>query len=137
VSVRHQLVWVNLIRDSGLFNAPYYQHSSGLPPSSDEALIRHYIDRREAAGLSPNPLLQAAHYRGQLGQPPCALVDYIPKGHNAVDPSPLFDQRFYLRHPGLDIAPAAPRATCRASAISLWTIRAGSTVRISMPGSTV
>ncbi len=95
------------IRLSGLFDICYYRRAATLPPSSEDVLIRHYIEQGEPEGLAPNPLFDPKFYLHRVNgnRPACALLHYIEQGHGPLAPHVLFDQNFYLTHWASDISP--------------------------------
>ncbi len=68
--------------------------------------VHHYVTVGAAAGLSPHPLFDPAHYASQLGPTEQSMplaAHYLMVGwQQGLSPHPLFDGEYYQRMSGVD-----------------------------------
>ncbi len=93
----------NLLNQTHLFDPVYYRAANPtLAGTSNQSLLRHYIQQGSAAGLNPNPLFDEAFYRAQhpeiAQQNLNSLAHYYRTGHQSnSDPHPFFSAAFYRK----------------------------------------
>lgn len=104
--------WVRLVRESGLFDEPYYLAMHPEVSGSDP--VRHYLAWGAEAGWDPNPYFATRIYLHR--NPDVADQGYNPLVHFILfgadelrDPGPEFDTRFYLEQ-NPDVALAGVQA---------------------------
>lgn len=115
--------WMSRIRDARLFDEAHYSRQDArLDARRDRGrrgargdLLRHYLAKGAARGLSPHPAFDGTYYVDRLGgsgagrpDPNEVLIDYLRRPDRA-DPHPLFRSAWYRATavPGADVAALA------------------------------
>jgi len=89
-----------LIRDSGIFDAEFYETQRGDNPINELGSIMHYIRIGAARMLDPNPLFDTSFYidavPSLLKSNENPLVHFLRSGiKDGLDPHPYFDANYY------------------------------------------
>lgn len=107
-----------LVRDSGLFDEPWYLSQVRGPVPADP--LEHFLQTGQAEGLTPHPVFEPHHYLGQLSRKDqsderikaAPFLHYLTSGAAAGrSPHPLFDAKAYLSaYPKTGKVPGGPVA---------------------------
>lgn len=108
---------VELVRDSGLFDEPWYVAQLDDPHTGLDA-VEHFVDEGQVAGLCPHPLFVPDWYLEQVAKDlprrspirRAPFVHYLLVGASkGLSPHPLFDAEAYRKaHPASAKHPGGP-----------------------------
>ncbi|HET9658552.1 MAG TPA: glycosyltransferase family 2 protein, partial [Kineosporiaceae bacterium] len=91
---------LRMVRRSGIFDPEWYRRQVPQAPADRDGALRHYLGHGRRQGYAPSPLFDPAWFDPQgwdaKGLDP--LVRYLIDGPGSYGPSPLFDERAWVKH---------------------------------------